>query len=339
MAISSDSAQGPVPAADLETSPGNSTQSLSPTTVYLPSSSESASSPSKSLTKPAGGIPPELPPSVEAAYRKKCIQLRQRMNEVEEANDAARQRLARLHRGIQKLRLERAFLLEQLAKRTSTNVEDSEGSPSPPPTPKEKPLRTKRGHRKPDFLNSDIGDGRPGTAFIQQGPVTLSPSSDAFSHTHPDVLRNSTPQAQVQTSKRELPSNGTHPTPSMSASTPSQPRRLKSVFELYCKETRPLLAVEHKKEILAGTYDIDNVLAQGWSSLDQPTRDDFLQRFDYLKKQVEAEKEAGSVGPRQTVFDVAPSHADEDVEMAEDATDAGTPSVAGEGGFTAVNRA
>jgi hypothetical protein len=56
------------------------------------------------------------------------------MNEVEEANDASRQRLARLNRQIQKMRLERAFLLEQLAKRTSTNVEDSEGSPSPPPT-------------------------------------------------------------------------------------------------------------------------------------------------------------------------------------------------------------
>ena len=134
IAISCDSAQGPVSAADLETRPGQSTRCLPPTAVYIPSSSDSASSPNKSLTKPAGGIPPELPPSVEAAYRKKCIQLRQRMNEVEEANDAARQRLARLHRGIQKLRLERAFLLEQLAKRTSTNVEDSEGSPSPPPT-------------------------------------------------------------------------------------------------------------------------------------------------------------------------------------------------------------
>jgi non-histone protein 10 len=56
------------------------------------------------------------------------------MNEVEEANDASRIRLSRMKRGIEKLRLERAFLLEQLAKRTSTNVEDSEGSPSPPPT-------------------------------------------------------------------------------------------------------------------------------------------------------------------------------------------------------------
>jgi len=56
------------------------------------------------------------------------------MNEVEEANDASRVRLSRAQRAIEKLRLERAFLLEQLAKRTSTNVEDSEGSPSPPST-------------------------------------------------------------------------------------------------------------------------------------------------------------------------------------------------------------
>jgi len=56
------------------------------------------------------------------------------MNEVEEANDASRIRLSRAQRAIEKLRLERAFLLEQLSKRTSTNVEDSEGSPSPPST-------------------------------------------------------------------------------------------------------------------------------------------------------------------------------------------------------------
>ncbi len=71
---------------------------------------------------------------MEEAYRRKCIQLKQRTGEVEDANDAARLRLSRLKRQVEKMRLERAFLLEQLAKRTSANVEDSEGSPSPPPT-------------------------------------------------------------------------------------------------------------------------------------------------------------------------------------------------------------
>lgn len=79
-------------------------------------------------------VPPPLPPSVEEAYRRKCVQLKSRTNDVEEANDAARLRLARAKRQVEKLRVERAFLLEQLAKRTSTNVEDSDGSPSPPPT-------------------------------------------------------------------------------------------------------------------------------------------------------------------------------------------------------------
>lgn len=79
-------------------------------------------------------VPSTLPPSVEEAYRRKCVQLKNRTNEVEDANDAARLRLARIKRQVEKLRIERAFLLEQLAKRTSTNVEDSEGSPSPPPT-------------------------------------------------------------------------------------------------------------------------------------------------------------------------------------------------------------
>lgn len=79
-------------------------------------------------------VPSSLPPSVEEAYRRKCLQLKNRTNEVEDANDAARLRLARIKRQVEKLRIERAFLLEQLAKRTSTNVEDSEGSPSPPPT-------------------------------------------------------------------------------------------------------------------------------------------------------------------------------------------------------------
>jgi hypothetical protein len=79
-------------------------------------------------------VPPSLPPSVEEAYRRKCVQLKNRTNEVEESNQAARLRLARIKRQVEKLRLERAFLLEQLAKRTSANVEDSDGSPSPPPT-------------------------------------------------------------------------------------------------------------------------------------------------------------------------------------------------------------
>ena len=92
-----------------------------------------------------GGIPPALAPSVEEAYRKKCIELKRRMTEVEESNDAYRLRKVRLMRGIRKMRLERAYLLETLGKRMKKNGssvdgfqnaydEDSEGSSEGPPT-------------------------------------------------------------------------------------------------------------------------------------------------------------------------------------------------------------
>ncbi|CAD0110167.1 unnamed protein product [Aureobasidium uvarum] len=64
-----------------------------------------------------------LAPSVEKAYYRKCIELKRRLNDVEEANDAARQRKARLNRAIMKMRLERAFLLEQLATRLQNTTD------------------------------------------------------------------------------------------------------------------------------------------------------------------------------------------------------------------------
>ena len=95
------------------------------------------------VTTPA--IPPTLPPSVEEAYKKKCIELKRRLNEVEESNDVYRLRKVRLLRGIRKMRLERAFLLEILGKRMRKNGsggngphgfydEESEGSSEGPPT-------------------------------------------------------------------------------------------------------------------------------------------------------------------------------------------------------------
>lgn len=65
---------------------------------------------------------------MEKAYYRKCIELKRRLNEVEAANDEAKVRRARLDRGIMKMRLERAFLLDEMRKRMDTNVDESEGS-------------------------------------------------------------------------------------------------------------------------------------------------------------------------------------------------------------------
>ncbi|KAK1756209.1 Non-histone protein 10 [Echria macrotheca] len=246
---------------------------------------------------PATSTPPALPPSVEEAYRRKCIQLKQRVAEVEEANDAARLRLARMKRQVEKMRLERAFLLEQLAKRTSSNVEDSDGSPSPPPTvrssprsssmgpfnhqnprlnnssttqqPKEKPLRIKRGHRKPSALPSfdTPGGAAAASGGGQNNAHSLaghSPSSEAFS-TQPGERANGT-----------------------SSRAPTKPG---TAFDLYCDEARAKGKSKGDGENGDSPED-EQQLRASWKDLAESRREEFEARADDEMAKYEKEKSA-----------------------------------------------
>ena len=66
-------------------------------------------------TMETNNVPPTNPPSVETAYRRKCIALKKRLTEIESTNDALRARNARAVRYVQKMRLEQCYLLERLA--------------------------------------------------------------------------------------------------------------------------------------------------------------------------------------------------------------------------------
>lgn len=55
------------------------------------------------------------PPSIELAYKKKCIQLKKRLNEIEAENDLIRARNKRAKYYVAKMRLETCIMLERLA--------------------------------------------------------------------------------------------------------------------------------------------------------------------------------------------------------------------------------
>lgn len=57
---------------------------------------------------------PALAPSQELAYRSKCIELRRRLKEIERSNDETRKRIMRERKAQDKLRLNRAILLNHL---------------------------------------------------------------------------------------------------------------------------------------------------------------------------------------------------------------------------------
>lgn len=66
------------------------------------------------------------PPSIELAYKKKCIQLKKRLNEIEAENDLVRARNKRAKFYVAKMRLETCIMLERLA--TVTGMLDETAS-------------------------------------------------------------------------------------------------------------------------------------------------------------------------------------------------------------------
>ncbi|CAG8918488.1 unnamed protein product [Penicillium salamii] len=126
-------------------------------------------------SRPHTSIPPANPPSVEIAYKRKCIALKRRLAEVEAENEIMRTRNRRGTQYIQKMRLESCMLLERLktvtlmadeAKAGAVDPElraraaamlshgearledDTEGSSDEQPrTPEERPLRVKRSRK------------------------------------------------------------------------------------------------------------------------------------------------------------------------------------------------
>ncbi|OXV09706.1 hypothetical protein Egran_02522 [Elaphomyces granulatus] len=73
---------------------------------------------------------PPNPPSIEAAYKRKCIALKKRLNEIEAENDIMRTRNKRSLQYVQKMRLESCILLERLAKVTGM-VEEAQTGMNP----------------------------------------------------------------------------------------------------------------------------------------------------------------------------------------------------------------
>lgn len=195
---------------------------------------------------------------METAYYRKCIELRRRINDIEENNDATRLRIKRLNRGIQKMRLERAFLLEQLHKLMDYNVDDSDRSSSPPPTPTDKPMRSKRSHRRgTPPTGSQLGSSQPagqhaspGSANHQQILHPINPMSSAQSTPDPNRSNPFFSTVGAATSPQAVNGTGQPVLPPLHSLPPLQPQQQRpsetgrAYFDPAYDEQRPTPAAE-----------------------------------------------------------------------------------------------
>ncbi|KAF2434624.1 hypothetical protein EJ08DRAFT_676073 [Tothia fuscella] len=161
-----------------------------------------------------------LPPSVETAYYRKCIELKRRINDIEENNDTLRIRKARINRAILKLRLERAMMLEKIGQNMELNIDDSDKSISEPHTPQVKPLRSKRVGQRSKATPPPSASGAAGPSNISptvgEDPSNELINLDSSANDFPTQFVTN-PYAPPQQGTPQGPMNGTSAMPPMGA--------------------------------------------------------------------------------------------------------------------------
>ncbi|KAK9245021.1 hypothetical protein V1506DRAFT_554268 [Lipomyces tetrasporus] len=299
---------------------------------------------------PRGGLaaPPSIPQSEEIKYRQKCKDLKKRIREIEEQNDVLTLRLARSKRAVQRMRLERAFLLEKLEERTFLKVDDSEGSPSPPPSPPR--IHSRHRRRESEGSLSPVGESTTGgfTAFTNNGTTSKT------NHTQSANSSSNAPTTGLHHAKKK------HHT----QRDPNAPKRPQNAYIIFCDHEKERVRAQLEQSQPGETFDLTKAMAEAWRDLGDDGRKPYYELYDAEKARYNREMEAyvppGSVPPvtsasgnvannsamppvssptpivDDTVDTIPMSQVDEHTTVEEE--DEEMEDVSFGGGFTAVNR-
>lgn len=275
----------------------------------------------------------ELSVSEETKYRKKCRDLKRRINEVEASNEALVTKLARTKRFIRRARLERALLLENLEDQAPRDLQGSDGSPTPPASPSleaysldpaNMPLE---GGLSPDpsRLSASPGRSRQHTPTHEtQNYSAISHSSALHLSNHKDRKGSPAPSGSAAAKKIKPPKD------------PNAPKRPKNAFLLFCEIERD--SVRAAADPGNGeTVDIARELGRVWAEMNDEARKPYREMYEEDKLRYEREM-ATYEKPKTTTGPIKSEEQTEKVDSTppKPANPSPGPRV---GGFTAVNRA
>src|SRR5687767_8717246 len=138
--------------------------------------------------------------------------------------------------------------------------------------PKEKPLRTKRGHRKPSMI-PDLDLSKPPGALLSQS-INMSPASESFSQSQ---------LAHPGSSSAAGKANG------VTSSSLKPPRKPGTAFDIYCRQMRPVL-LDKDKDKDDPDFDVDAELARGWKDLPEKESEEFQAQYEEDLKRYQKDK-------------------------------------------------
>ncbi|KAK9235179.1 hypothetical protein V1525DRAFT_410741 [Lipomyces kononenkoae] len=299
---------------------------------------------------PRGGLAaaPMIPQSEEIKYRQKCKDLKKRIREIEEQNDVLTLRLARSKRAVQRMRLERALLLEKLEERTFLKVDDSEGSPSPPPSPP-RIHSSRHRRRESDGSLSPVEELSTGgfTAFTNNGTSSKANHSQSANPSSKAAIAAHNHAKKKHHTQRD----------------PNAPKRPQNAYIIFCDHEKERVRAQLESSQPGETFDLTKAMAEAWRDLGDEGRKPYYELYDAEKARYNREMEAyvppGSVLPiasastignnytmsqasspapmtTDSLVAIPTSQVDEDVVV--EGEDEEMEDISFGGGFTAVNK-
>ncbi|KAG5519920.1 hypothetical protein PMAC_000197 [Pneumocystis sp. 'macacae'] len=182
----------------------------------------------------------------EYRYKQKCKQLKQKIRQALAENDMLILKLARMKRSIQRLRLERAFILEKLEECTPSADEDSNASDSSLHSLKREKDSSHSENHDP-FVHSNVRD-------------TVLPF----------IQPQSVPSGTASGSRRRRIRD------------PDAPKRPSNPFLKFCDVQREKIRSENEG---VDRFDVTRALGAAWQNLDDESRKPYYDAYELEKKQ------------------------------------------------------
>ncbi|BFZ53493.1 non-histone protein [Savitreella phatthalungensis] len=218
----------------------------------------------------------------EAKYRRKCHELKRRIDEVETNNESLELKLVRTKRYIRRLRLERAMLLDkfELAVRSigSGELGPDRLSPTPPKSP---PLEVTFFDAPPEPrpFSPPHQEPRSGRHYYEElgpdGSVLAASTGTPGPGGAGSTAGDETPAKAPSTKKKR---------------DPLEPKRPKNAFLRFCETERESVKVALEAQAIDGEQiDLAKEMGRVWSGMDEHARKPYYDAYEEDKKRYERE--------------------------------------------------
>lgn len=229
---------------------------------------------------------PILSKSQETKYRQKCKDLKRRIQEIEDFNEATALNLARTKRAIIRVRLERELLLEKLEELGKAGQGEGLGSES-----------------TDDEVEVGLSDLQRALLLRASDPPSARAASNnkaSQAGTAAALAAIASVQGKGSNGDEDEAGDGSESPKKRTVRNPDMPKRPQNAYIIFCEREKEGVRASMELEAEGETFDLTRALADSWKELGQTGRQPYYKLYqDDRKRYLEEMSEYVAENPSE----------------------------------------